>query len=1130
MSNNYIIVPIAAQVIVVPRDNNVAKSNLASRLNGNTILGENQQFDLQAVLNPIEQQYFDKGVHVHWKLPKALKHGIANDEGEIEFPLVPNRWMIVRYQTSNLNDLTNIPSKTWIVKSDEIDTNKASNWVLLEEVYVEDKAKNDGSTISRQKYDFKAVGQVDEWDNRFVENEDNSVKLTALSAINPYFSEIYDDCNAVFGFHDTMENQAFDNTFAYVITGWYSNERNDPYHPQTTANTEIVAKIKKSWVLAQEQIELEKSIFSTTIQSVKWEDNNSYALNAEITLALGNTTTEAYSALLLGLNKDRESQLPNTETYLNALQNSLLESDKETPSLLKLEIENHKKQFTPKQRNSIWQIRKIDKDNPVDKNNDLPHFPNEPELVKTLKKVNELQIQLNTKKEQLKSLQQEYYFCWYKNVLHTVAYDENTSNYEDFVKDDLEKYKDDIQTGNKDIKNLEDSIWTFINVIVAQYDAIQIPSKTKEKANYELVQEVEDRFWEPNDPAILFYSAELDKVQDFYLASNDTIKCRIVADIVEELTIDTTNKTSASLFNLPNLKIENSAIPSEVIRKLVFESLALNENLALFIAKEMEGNDRESTSEIIKEYAKKHVNPFQNKAKESIEKFALQKEAQHWIPQFVSWEVAFVPSTCSDEIVCKGFTPLTNGVAKNLNEQFSGDFKNPYQNILAQNLSGFNKQLVAQIAHIQFPPLEFESDEEGNFNTNFIIDKELISLITENAYGLACNPYQDVFSPIRNGKITFKKIALIDTFGRTQTIVADKVTPTSYVSKNLISILGSSAIEIELHNRIIQPSRLQFNWLNQQGEILHQDTGKLDHPILGWLVPNYLDNRLMVYDATGNEIKAIRITDSNKIEEYIPNNDGLLSVAAIKENREKNQNSVLNTILENLAIEEIITESKALNQKMAQTITNNSVISLLYGQPIAIAKGEIKLELLGDAIRNPMWEKSTTIDTGNIENHTIKIKMGDSALSNDGLLGYYVNNDYSKLFYSTEETTIDISPNNKPIHVTLLLVANTGFYIKSEDYLPAKFVQMHQHATEELINDMNISFMLCPFMADKENPKIPVPSTAKNNWQWIHKSNVEVWDIPSEVGEKNKDEVFDFKTQQFYEGWIKINEFKQEKP
>jgi hypothetical protein len=52
------------------------------------------------------------GIHLHWSLPDALTNGIARDgEQGITFPLVPNRWLIIRRGG-------NLAEKKWVVESD----------------------------------------------------------------------------------------------------------------------------------------------------------------------------------------------------------------------------------------------------------------------------------------------------------------------------------------------------------------------------------------------------------------------------------------------------------------------------------------------------------------------------------------------------------------------------------------------------------------------------------------------------------------------------------------------------------------------------------------------------------------------------------------------------------------------------------------------------------------------------------------------------------------------------------------------------------------------------------------------------------------------------------------------------
>src|SRR3954447_26509578 len=47
------------------------------------------------------------GVYLHWELPAALRTGAHNPAtGDVEFPLVPNRWLVVRYQGTTTRTAT----------------------------------------------------------------------------------------------------------------------------------------------------------------------------------------------------------------------------------------------------------------------------------------------------------------------------------------------------------------------------------------------------------------------------------------------------------------------------------------------------------------------------------------------------------------------------------------------------------------------------------------------------------------------------------------------------------------------------------------------------------------------------------------------------------------------------------------------------------------------------------------------------------------------------------------------------------------------------------------------------------------------------------------------------------------
>ena len=129
-----LIVPIAAQALVVFNGKSFPKVNLASRLSYKYLKkGSDLQPNLDNMMVGQLDSYREKGVHLHWNIPSILKHGhINNLEGTHEqmiFPNVPNRWLIMRYQTNMQDDTMQYFIKKWLLKRDEIVAKKNSNWL-----------------------------------------------------------------------------------------------------------------------------------------------------------------------------------------------------------------------------------------------------------------------------------------------------------------------------------------------------------------------------------------------------------------------------------------------------------------------------------------------------------------------------------------------------------------------------------------------------------------------------------------------------------------------------------------------------------------------------------------------------------------------------------------------------------------------------------------------------------------------------------------------------------------------------------------------------------------------------------------------------------------------------------------
>ena len=71
-----------------------------------------------------------RGVLVMWTLPRALRHGQQQADGSLQFPLVPNRWLVVRLFRAEGSGVQAPAFAAWVVQSDAIDaTNGASSYI-----------------------------------------------------------------------------------------------------------------------------------------------------------------------------------------------------------------------------------------------------------------------------------------------------------------------------------------------------------------------------------------------------------------------------------------------------------------------------------------------------------------------------------------------------------------------------------------------------------------------------------------------------------------------------------------------------------------------------------------------------------------------------------------------------------------------------------------------------------------------------------------------------------------------------------------------------------------------------------------------------------------------------------------
>lgn len=171
-----------------------------------------------------------EGVRVQWELPDALTGGFVDPAtDETHYPLVPNRWLVVRF--ADIPGRTTTP-RGWIVHSDYLNSDDDSG-------RYDDKTEN-SFVVARSNGALSEDYLGTTWDlarqGTWKEPATRELFLTAVGAGLPLFAAFEPYHEGVFAFHDNLqdlksaaEGDSYppNATLSYLVTGWYSNTDKD---------------------------------------------------------------------------------------------------------------------------------------------------------------------------------------------------------------------------------------------------------------------------------------------------------------------------------------------------------------------------------------------------------------------------------------------------------------------------------------------------------------------------------------------------------------------------------------------------------------------------------------------------------------------------------------------------------------------------------------------------------------------------------------------------------------------------------------------------------------------------------------------------------------------------------------
>lgn len=209
MSSNLLVVPVHLDAVVVSPGNSTGPMySLVWSPPDYTLLSK-MQSPLSTLGDPAPMPGADRSrVVLHWSLPDALTRG--DYSGAPRFPLVPDRWLVVRFDAGTGANL-----KRWVIESDYLSPTDGTSPML-----------DPFGPPAPDPKAFTKMGRARALEGWAEASPAHPSFLTAVAPGNMSFAAFAPACLNVFAFiDDTARDGA---TYSYAVIGWHREASADP--------------------------------------------------------------------------------------------------------------------------------------------------------------------------------------------------------------------------------------------------------------------------------------------------------------------------------------------------------------------------------------------------------------------------------------------------------------------------------------------------------------------------------------------------------------------------------------------------------------------------------------------------------------------------------------------------------------------------------------------------------------------------------------------------------------------------------------------------------------------------------------------------------------------------------------
>ncbi len=435
------------------------------------------------------------------------------------------------------------------------------------------------------------------------------------------------------------------------------------------------------------------------------------------------------------------------------------------------------------------------------------------------------------------------------------------------------------------------------------------------------------------------------------------------------------------------------------------------------------------------------------------------------------------------------------------------------------------------------------------------------------------DPPPKMFFPMRSGFMKILRLRLVDGFGQFVDLAGSSATQTA----NPQQLLHSDPLDIPGHPELLaqpprftSPAHILLRYMDAAGSkneaSLATDISPGYSAVCGYIMPNHLEAALEFFTNDGSNAGIVRPADDGSVLwEDAP---GQPSTVGQSPDRAL-PNPYLASIAESLirwgirdsGLPGSDTALQALMRVVDSTLWSidpfghqgDEHLALLVGHPIVVMRASLKMEL------------QEPVNPASVLTIGVPVRLGALAHWEDGLLGFFVNDDYDTLYcsdaaaaglaraigpgvgflqqanlvqgyYDSFSTSAAEDPVKHPyvdtsgtiwiypgqeVQLTLLVEPMTNVNATT-GLLPRKEIGMRREWVTTALAKMAPTFRFGPVLLDPKHIRMPIAAELNGTWTWDHRTSVIAW-ANDAVTQANQDALLQPDPPVASEGWLQLN-------